>query len=107
MFMKDGGILGFHCAYQYPETFEGTYFYERYPLILKGIDAVIFAIFRALGLTVHIKPYEDINIIVGEIVDTKTRFQGLLSTNDETTDCGSAANEVRTSQSLNPALGNL
>jgi hypothetical protein len=22
-FMKNGGILGFHCAYQYPETLEG------------------------------------------------------------------------------------
>ncbi|KAI1392833.1 uncharacterized protein F4822DRAFT_142430 [Hypoxylon trugodes] len=57
-FMKSGGILGFHCAYQYPETFEGTHYYERYPLTLKGIDFIVFTIFRSLGLTVHIKPRE-------------------------------------------------
>jgi hypothetical protein len=56
--MKEGGILGFHCAYQYPQSFEGTFYYERYPLTLKGADAVLFTLFRALGLTVHIKAYE-------------------------------------------------
>ncbi|KAK8133393.1 hypothetical protein PG984_005405 [Apiospora sp. TS-2023a] len=35
-FMKDGGELGIHCAYQYPEnqypeTVEGSYYYEPYP----------------------------------------------------------------------------
>ncbi|KAH8768370.1 hypothetical protein F5883DRAFT_554459 [Diaporthe sp. PMI_573] len=74
-FMRSGGILGFHCSFQYPETWEGTYFYERYPRTLKGIDAVIFAVFRAFGLTVHIKPY---NWRV-EMADVKTRHQILLS----------------------------
>jgi hypothetical protein len=58
MFMKNGGILGFHCAYQYPYTSEGTYYYERYSRTLKGTDAVLFTLFRAFGLTVHIKPYD-------------------------------------------------
>jgi hypothetical protein len=95
-FIKNGGILGFHCAYQYPETFEGTYFYERYPLTLKGIDAVIFAVFRALGLTVHIKPCE-VRWISGEIADAKTRLQSLLSA-EETASGGLAVNEVCTNK---------
>jgi hypothetical protein len=95
-FIKNGGILGFHCAYQYPETFEGTYFYERYPLTLKGIDAVIFAVFRALGLTVHIKPCE-VRSIGGEIADAKTRLQSLLSA-EETASGGLAVNEVCTNK---------
>ncbi|KAF9778832.1 hypothetical protein IL306_002889 [Fusarium sp. DS 682] len=72
-FMKNGGVLGFHCAFQYPETEEGTYNYERYPLTLKGIDAVIFSVFRAFGLTVHIKPY-DRRV---KISDIKTQHQVL------------------------------
>jgi hypothetical protein len=97
-FMKNGGILGFHCAYQYPETFEGTYYYERYPLTLKGIDAIIFAVFRALEITVHIKPYEAGRIISREIADVKMRLQGLST--EEATHGGLVANEVRTTQSL-------
>ena len=93
-FMKNGGILGFHCAYQYPETFEGTYFYERYPLTLKGIDAVIFAVFRALELTVHIKPYEVGSIIGGEIADAKMRLESLFT--EEAIGAGLVANEVHT-----------
>jgi hypothetical protein len=101
-FMKNGGILGFRRAYQYPETFEGTYFYERYPLTLKGIDAVIYAVFRALELTVHIKPYEVGRIIGGEIADAKMRFQSLST--KEATGGGPVANEVRTTQSLDYGL---
>ncbi|ERF68495.1 hypothetical protein EPUS_05634 [Endocarpon pusillum Z07020] len=84
-FMKNGGILGFHCVYQYPEKFEGTYFYERYPRTLKGIDAVIFAIFRALELTVHIKPYEAGSIIGGKIADARVRLESLFT---EEATCG-------------------
>lgn len=73
--MRSGGILGCHCSFQYPETEEGTYFYERYPRTLKGVDAVIFAVFRAFGLAVHIKPY-DWRV---EMVNVKTRHQILLS----------------------------
>lgn len=57
-FIKNDEILDFHCAYQYFEMFEGTYFYERYSLILKNIDAILFVVFRALELTVHIKSYK-------------------------------------------------
>lgn len=91
-FMKNSGVLGFFCAYQYPETFEGTEYYKRYPRTLKGIDAVIFAVFRALGLTVHIKPYE-VRWTGSEIADTKTRLQGLLSA-EETASGGPTVNEV-------------
>jgi len=41
-----------------PVSEEGTYYFERHSLTLKGVDAAIFAVFRALGLTVHIKPYD-------------------------------------------------
>ncbi len=85
MFMKDGGILGFHCAYQYPETFEGTYYYERYPLVLKGIDAVLFTIFRVLRFCVHIKPTKDMITITRELVDAKIRFQDILSSDGDLT----------------------
>ena len=81
--MKGGGILGFHCAYQYPEGIEGTYFYERYPRTLKGIDAVLFTVFRALGLTVHIKPYEG-RRVGGESMDATTRFRDLISIQEDT-----------------------
>jgi len=96
MFIKNGGVLGFHCEYQYPETFEGTYFYEHYPPTLKGIDAVLFAVFRALGLTVHIKPYE-VRWINGEIADAKARLQSLLSA-EETASGGPAVTEVCTNK---------
>ena len=79
----------------YPETFEGTYFYERDPLTLKGIDAVIFAVFRAFELTVHIKPYEVGSIIGGKIADAKMRLESLF-TEEEATGGGLVANEVRT-----------
>lgn len=74
MFMKCGGILGIHSSFQYPQTEEGTYYYERYPLTLKGVDAAIFAVFRTLGLTVHIKPF-DWRV---EMADVSTPRQTLL-----------------------------
>lgn len=82
MFMKNGGILGFHCAYQYPQTFEGTYYYERYPLTLKGTDAVLFTLFRTFGLTVHIKAYE--KYCYGSIDGATKQCRGLTSTQDDT-----------------------
>jgi len=59
IFMKNGGIFGFHCAYQYADTVCGTHFYPRYPHALKGIDAVLVTIFRTLGLTIHLEPVPD------------------------------------------------
>ncbi|KAH6881169.1 hypothetical protein B0T10DRAFT_609316 [Thelonectria olida] len=94
-FLKKGGILGFWCAYQYPERMEGTDSYQRYPLTLKGADTILFAIFRALGLTVHIKPYEPGSIAggvgAGEFVDAGIRFQRLLSTEEQEAKAGAAA----------------
>jgi hypothetical protein len=97
-FMKSSGILGFHCAYQYPEHFEGTYFYERYPRTLKGIDAALFTVCQALGLTVHVKPYEE-RRIGGGSVDTTTRLRDLISTQEDT-DGESDVKEVSVNRSL-------
>jgi len=74
-FMKSGGVLGFYCSFQYPDKVEGTYYYERRPLALKGVDAVVFAVFRVFGLTVHIKPH-DWRV---EVADVHTRRQILVS----------------------------
>ena len=55
--MKNGGILGFHCAHQYAHTDRTAN--QRLPHALKGIDVVLFTIFRTLGLTVHVRPILD------------------------------------------------
>lgn len=56
-FMKNGGILGFHCAHQYAHTDRTAN--QRLPHALKGIYVVLFTIFRTLGLTVHVRPILD------------------------------------------------
>ncbi|KAJ4183303.1 hypothetical protein NW755_009793 [Fusarium falciforme] len=76
--LRYGGVIGYWCAYQYPETFAGTEHYERYLRTLKGVDAAIFAVFRSLGFTVHIKPF-DAGQTIGT-ADQRTRFGCLLST---------------------------
>lgn len=81
MFIEEGGILGFHSTYQYPQTVKGTYYYQRYPLTLKGADAVLFTLFRTFGLTVHIKACEGYFYVSSE--DTTTRCRGLISTQDD------------------------
>ena len=53
-FLKNGGILSFYYVYQYPNSEVGTYFYLRLPHALKGIDAILFTVFRALSLAVRI-----------------------------------------------------
>lgn len=53
-FMKNGGILGFHCTHQYAHT-DGTA-NRRLPHALKGIDVVLYSVFRSLGLKVHVRP---------------------------------------------------
>lgn len=57
-FMKSGGVLGFYCTHKYAHT-DGTA-NERLPHALKGIDVVMFTIFRALGLAVHVRPILDV-----------------------------------------------
>lgn len=53
-FMKNGGVLGFHCTHQYAHT-NGTA-NRRLPHALKGIDVVLYSVFRSLGLKVHVRP---------------------------------------------------
>jgi hypothetical protein len=53
-FMKTGGVLGFHCTHQYAHT-NGTAD-RRLPHALKGIDVVLYSVFRSLGLKVHVRP---------------------------------------------------
>ena len=52
--MKNGGILGFHCTHQYAHT-NGTA-NRRLPHALKGIDVVLYSVFRSLGMKVHVRP---------------------------------------------------
>jgi len=49
-----GGRLGFHCIHQYAHTREGTE--KLMPFALKGIDMVVFSVFRSLGLHVRVSP---------------------------------------------------
>ncbi|GAQ79219.1 hypothetical protein KFL_000260355 [Klebsormidium nitens] len=50
-FMYDGGRLGFMCQHRYPHTSHA--FAERPAPLLKGADAVLFAVAKALGLHVR------------------------------------------------------
>ncbi|KAH9209223.1 hypothetical protein DL95DRAFT_428313 [Leptodontidium sp. 2 PMI_412] len=58
-----GQKLGFHCQHQYAHTRDGIE--ELMPFTLKGIDAIVFGVFQALGLKTTVKPrlqnqdYED------------------------------------------------
>jgi hypothetical protein len=74
-------VVEWRALIGYPQTFEGTYYYERYPLTLKGTDAVLFTLFRAFGLTVHIKAYE--GYCYGSVDDATKRCRGLISTQDD------------------------
>ncbi|KAN0098474.1 hypothetical protein V8E51_014137 [Hyaloscypha variabilis] len=82
-FLKNGGILGFHCAHQYPNSEVGTYFYPRLPHALKGIDAVLFTIFRSLGLAVRIWPVSE-GRVSKEDSDATPRFRDLIIIEEET-----------------------
>ncbi|TVY39200.1 hypothetical protein LSUB1_G003079 [Lachnellula subtilissima] len=63
-FMKKGGMLGFHCAHQYAHTNNTAN--QRLPHALKGIDVVIFTIFRSLGLKTQVRPVLDQEFNEGE-----------------------------------------
>ncbi|KAH7360852.1 hypothetical protein BKA65DRAFT_547562 [Rhexocercosporidium sp. MPI-PUGE-AT-0058] len=56
-FMSKGGTLGFYCAHQYAHTRKATD--QLMPYALKGIDAVLFAVFSNLGVKVHVRPVLD------------------------------------------------
>ena len=50
-FLNLGGTLGFYCRHAYAHT--SDYHKERLPMALKGLDAICYAIFYRLGLTVR------------------------------------------------------
>ena len=50
-FLNLGGTLGFYCRHAYAHT--SDYHRERLPMALKGLDAIYYAIFYHLGLTVR------------------------------------------------------
>ncbi|KAH8595823.1 hypothetical protein B0O99DRAFT_671823 [Bisporella sp. PMI_857] len=53
-FLPDGGILGFHCTHRYAHTSQSTN--ELMPYALKGVDAILYMVFRTLGVTVRVRP---------------------------------------------------
>jgi hypothetical protein len=46
--------LGFNCAHAYAHT--NDRYTVRLPFALKGVDVVVYTVFRALGLHVNIQP---------------------------------------------------
>jgi hypothetical protein len=82
-FLKNSGILGCHCAHQYSDSEVGRYFYPRLPHALKGINAVLFTIFRSLGLAMHIWPVSE-GRFSKEDTDTAPRFRDLIIIEEDT-----------------------
>lgn len=54
MLTKAGGTLGFFCVHQYAHTAKNTE--ELMPYALKGVDATLFMVFQALGVSVTVRP---------------------------------------------------
>ncbi|KLU88234.1 hypothetical protein MAPG_07221 [Magnaporthiopsis poae ATCC 64411] len=53
-FMHDGGILGIYCTHAYAHSTEAGG--KALPSVLKGADMAVYAVFRAHGLKVFIRP---------------------------------------------------
>ncbi|KAI9754237.1 MAG: hypothetical protein M1815_005735 [Lichina confinis] len=53
-FLRRGGTLGFFCAHAYPHS--DHHLSGDLPYALKGVDVIVFAVFRALGLDVRVRP---------------------------------------------------
>ncbi|KAK7755004.1 hypothetical protein SLS62_003088 [Diatrype stigma] len=51
-FMTEGGCLGFYCQHAYPHTSEAS----GLPDTLKGIDMMLYEIFRAIGYKAYLRP---------------------------------------------------
>ena len=106
-----GGTLGFYCAHQYAHARKATN--QLMPYALKGIDAVLFAVFASLGVKVHVRPVldndaweqedeyystkykEHWDYVEGERYDSwkarqmgitryGSKFEGIMSSDDET-----------------------
>ncbi|KAH6719680.1 hypothetical protein BKA61DRAFT_707506 [Leptodontidium sp. MPI-SDFR-AT-0119] len=110
-FMSKGGTLGFYCAHQYAHTRKVTD--QLMPYALKGIDAVLFAVFSSLGVKVHVRPVLDNDAWSREDVDitrSGTRFEDIVmmdaTDEDLTSDqikCNWPLEEIRNVQWLNEA----
>lgn len=55
--MPQGGVLGFHCAHAYAHTNDRSI--RHLPFALKGVDVIVYTVFRSLGLDLKIKPVLD------------------------------------------------
>lgn len=49
-----GGTLGFYCTHAYAHSDDGSR--KRLPFALKGVDMIIYTVFKSLGLDVEILP---------------------------------------------------
>lgn len=49
-----GGTLGFHCTHAYAHSYDR--FARRLPFALKGVDVMVYTIFRSLGLDATVRP---------------------------------------------------
>jgi hypothetical protein len=53
-FIESGGILGFYCNHAYPHANEELGL--ELPMALKGVDLLVYAICRSLGLETKVRP---------------------------------------------------
>jgi hypothetical protein len=53
-FMPDGGVLGIYCTHSYAHSTQAGG--GALPAVLKGADMAVYAVFRALGLSVRVRP---------------------------------------------------
>jgi hypothetical protein len=53
-FMRDGGILGIYCTHAYAHSTQSGG--KALPAVLKGTDMAVYAVFRAHGLKVCVRP---------------------------------------------------
>lgn len=49
-----GGTLGFHCRHAYAHTDDDCA--AALPFALKGVDVIVYTVFRSLGLVVSVRP---------------------------------------------------
>jgi hypothetical protein len=52
--MHEGGTMGFYCSHTYAHNRAKTE--SLMPYALKGVDAILFSVFHALGMKVTVRP---------------------------------------------------